>query len=670
MFPNGPFGNSFPYTDFHAMNTDWLIKIAKDFLDQYSHIEQTISDGEDSLTAKAEELEGLLQEWYNTHSEDIAGELADALEDIGDALTDALADFQTGAEARAAAVIATIPEDYTTLSNNVTRLLSDAVRSGRQVLDNSTLTNVIASGDFNDLTSSPYVYYCNGLTAGTHQAVTTMTGMLLIFKYSTTAIGVCQVYVGNNGQLAYRNSHGSSDNPTWDDWTLIDVPYYMKSGYTQINESTYDDIMDSGDFNNLYADNAIYYCHNLESALHQPVGLMSGMFMVFKYRPASSVGLMQIYFGNDGQVYYRTSHGSTLYWDRWRQIGANTSDYTVRIFRKVVCCGDSYTAGYIVDTQDNINRYNEAYAWPSAMARITGNDYINCGVSGANCAQWLDNQRGLAAAQLSGKAQAYILALGLNDASEDVGRHLDLGTSEDIGQDVDTYYGRYSQIIRELALISPDAHIFCTTIPGPTSGQEDYNTAVSDIVTAYAETYNVYLVDLDEYRDMFRIPSITGDKRSGHYTSIGYEQFGEILTKVISRVINSNLSKFIDVNLIPFDSSPTQSSIEVILNNNTATAVTFSNTYVSATGRYYTMADGNVVFSVFIRMKANVNSGVNNILTGLPTPANTDVMFYEYDIGNKIRPDRYLTYTTGWRLNNKHKSGDYCFFYGMYTPST
>ena len=669
MNPYGPFGNMMPYSNFHGMNLDWVIQIAKDFLDQYSHIQETITDGEDAidtkvtegqeaLAAKAEELEGLLDQWYNTHSEDIA-----------DALTQAVADFGTAAAAEAARVIETIPEDYTTLSNNVTRLLSDAVRSGRTIITNENLSSLVVSGDMNDLVEDPFVYYCNGLTAGVHQPVTTMTGMLMIFKYSNSPIGVCQLYVGNDGVMAYRNSHGSSDNPSWDDWSIIDVPYYMKSGYSQINESTYDDIMESGDFNNLYADNAIYYCHNLESAAHQPVGTMSGMFMVFKYRPASSVGLMQIYFGNDGQVFYRTSHGSSLYWDRWRQVGMNISDYTVRIFRKVVCCGDSYTAGYIVDTQDNVNRYNEAYAWPATMARITGNTYVNCGVSGANSAQWLTNQRGLAAAQLSGKAQAYIIGLGLNDSSDDVGRHLDLGTTADIGQDVDTYYGRYSQIIREMALISPSAHIFCTTIPGPTAAQEGYNTAVADIVTAYAETYDVYLVDLDAYRDMFRVASITGDKRSGHYTSIGYEQFGEILTRLISRVINSNLSKFIDVNLIPFESSPAQSAIQVILDNNTATPITFSNTYVSATGKYYQLSDGDVVFSIFIRMKANVTSGVNNILTGLPVPGNTNVMFYEHDIGDVIRPDRYLSYTTGWRLNNKHTSGDYCFFYGKYTPS-
>ena len=35
----------FPYTDMHQLNLDWIIKIAKDFLDQYTHIQELISQG-------------------------------------------------------------------------------------------------------------------------------------------------------------------------------------------------------------------------------------------------------------------------------------------------------------------------------------------------------------------------------------------------------------------------------------------------------------------------------------------------------------------------------------------------------------------------------------------------------------------------------------------------
>ena len=132
---------NFPYTDMHQLNLDWIIKIAKDFLDQYTHIQQLISDGETSLQNltteglqqlqdKADALETLLQEWYDTHSEDIADQLAEALSDLNEwytehqndisgELTSAIQIFNNRATEYANEVIETIPADYTELSNFV-----------------------------------------------------------------------------------------------------------------------------------------------------------------------------------------------------------------------------------------------------------------------------------------------------------------------------------------------------------------------------------------------------------------------------------------------------------------------------------------------------------------------------------------------------------------------
>lgn len=104
----------FPYTDMHQLNLDWIIKIAKDFLDQYTHIQDLISAGETAitelsadkmqeLTNKATELEALLQEWYNTHSLDIANQLAAAV-----------LSFDNAADEKARVTIASIPDDYST----------------------------------------------------------------------------------------------------------------------------------------------------------------------------------------------------------------------------------------------------------------------------------------------------------------------------------------------------------------------------------------------------------------------------------------------------------------------------------------------------------------------------------------------------------------------------
>lgn len=145
----GIFGEGFPYSNFHDLNMDWIIKIAKDFLDQYTHIQEIIANGEESLQNlteeglaqlqnltdegltqlqnKADNLEALLQEWYNTHSEDIAEQLADALADLNNwytthvsllegQLSQAILTFNNAADQKTAQSIASIPADYSTVA--------------------------------------------------------------------------------------------------------------------------------------------------------------------------------------------------------------------------------------------------------------------------------------------------------------------------------------------------------------------------------------------------------------------------------------------------------------------------------------------------------------------------------------------------------------------------
>lgn len=118
--------DNFPYTDMHQLNLDWIIKIAKDFLDQYTTIQQLISDGEQSLQdltteglndlqEKADHLQELLDAWYNEHSQDITDQLADALQDLADALNTTITSFNAAADAKSQALLDSWPSDYSQL---------------------------------------------------------------------------------------------------------------------------------------------------------------------------------------------------------------------------------------------------------------------------------------------------------------------------------------------------------------------------------------------------------------------------------------------------------------------------------------------------------------------------------------------------------------------------
>lgn len=225
------------------------------------------------------------------------------------------------------------------------------------------------------------------------------------------------------------------------------------------------------------------------------------------------------------------------------------SKKTARIFKKVVCVGDSYTEGWFKAPGESERTLDPDYAWPHYMSDITGNHWMNCGVSGATTLSWLTDANGLAKAQTLGVSQAYVIGLMINDISS-----VTLGTSSDIGTDSPTtYYGGLSKIIRELATISPNAHIFVNTCPKTGTNYDDFNNAVRTVVNAYKNTYKVYCVDLSANAELYDVPSFTGDAIEGHYTAIGYEQMAEIYCYLLSDYINNHISTFQDVYKLPFD---------------------------------------------------------------------------------------------------------------------
>ena len=116
---------TFPYTNFHAMNQDWILKVVKDFQDQYTNIQQliqnTTNEGLDELEAKKNQMEALLQQWYNTHSTDIANQLAQAMVDLG---------------AFVANVTASIPQDYSKLSRMTSDTKDTTLDTMRQFVEN------------------------------------------------------------------------------------------------------------------------------------------------------------------------------------------------------------------------------------------------------------------------------------------------------------------------------------------------------------------------------------------------------------------------------------------------------------------------------------------------------------------------------------------------------
>lgn len=227
---------------------------------------------------------------------------------------------------------------------------------------------------------------------------------------------------------------------------------------------------------------------------------------------------------------------------------ANINHNTCSIFKKVCFCGDNLMAGE---------------SWVYFLRHITGGEYVNCAVSNTNAKTWLANDNGLEKLKASGRAQAYIIAFGVNDSDTTGDYYLPLGTSIDIGTNENSYYAKMSKIVTECYAINNSADIFLFTCPDGENGQYDasryngYNQAVRDIATYYADKApNVFCIDLAANKDMFvNDTSLTSDRVNGTYSALGYQQIAQIIGNLWSAYINRNVNNFRNVNTIPYDSS-------------------------------------------------------------------------------------------------------------------
>lgn len=220
---------------------------------------------------------------------------------------------------------------------------------------------------------------------------------------------------------------------------------------------------------------------------------------------------------------------------------------TAMVFEKIVCCGDSYTAG-----DHNADGYGyaspmETFAWPHYLGKLTATECVNCGISGATAKSWLTSDRGLIKAQSAGRAQAYVVGLGLNDSSG----MLDLGSPSDMGSSTaETFYRYLVDVINALLAINPTAKVFVQTMPS--YNKTAYNTAIRDVV-AYCQSNgkaNVHCLDLEAYIGMYSgLPFDT----SGHPSAAGAVIIADNLMYIMSDYISKNAGKFHDVPFIPYD---------------------------------------------------------------------------------------------------------------------
>ena len=319
---------NFPYTNLHNLNLDWMIKIAKDFLDQYTHIQELIDNGIVSIDEKTQEslqalenekdrLEGLLDDWYTTHSNDIADQLATALTDFGTYASNVQTTVLFNIETKGRETLASIPEDYTELSNAISGIVhhDEFVNSHEaQTFDvpvGCTCAFIHSNGDIQMQSNFRYTPI-GGNQFYTLNTLPNKNEALL------TDIGCTQLQLGgyvNSGYIIWFNDKITANKFTvYGVMSVNNEPNKLSNANSCILNKLY----------RIYANNSNGWPANMPFSYTAPT---SGYLLTTKYIWGEQVGssttleyINQVYMNDSFKaLYQRTKSGDA--WGDWAEIG-------------------------------------------------------------------------------------------------------------------------------------------------------------------------------------------------------------------------------------------------------------------------------------------------------------------------------------------------------------
>jgi len=235
------------------------------------------------------------------------------------------------------------------------------------------------------------------------------------------------------------------------------------------------------------------------------------------------------------------------------------------IFRKIVCLGDSLSSGEFETCVPGRNTFYTdlyEYSWGQFLARLCGSEVLNFSRGGMTAKEYVQSfadSRDLW--NPSKKAQAYIIALGVNDLQN---CHHPLGSIDDIcledyTKNADTYAGWMGRIVQKYKEIAPDAKFFFLTMPVDRKPENtEINIQQAKLMYEFAEFFsNSYVIDLLKYSPKNDMPFRDIFYMHGHFTPCGYYLYAKLIAAYIDWIIRHNIRDFNRVGLINTELSDT-----------------------------------------------------------------------------------------------------------------
>jgi hypothetical protein len=240
------------------------------------------------------------------------------------------------------------------------------------------------------------------------------------------------------------------------------------------------------------------------------------------------------------------------------------------IFRTVGCIGDSLSSGELEAVhEDGTKSYHDYFehSWGQYIARANGAKVYNFSRGGMSAREYCERfaeDKGFWNPELA--AEAYIIALGVNDVSQaaagrqnpdepvylgDPEKDIDLADWHNSGN---SFVGYYARIIQRMREISPKCRIFLMTCPRQDNIPEWRKAAYDlhrELLYKLAEMFEyTYVLDLRTYAPVYDESFNKHFFLSGHLNTMGYLLTARLVMTYIDYIIRHNSEDFVQAGFI------------------------------------------------------------------------------------------------------------------------
>ena len=241
----------------------------------------------------------------------------------------------------------------------------------------------------------------------------------------------------------------------------------------------------------------------------------------------------------EGIIQYPTS-------DEFLKGNFRVPGYTA-IIRSWGFIGDSLCSGEMECYEGSVKKFIDMYeySWGQQICRLCGSEGYNYSSGGQTAKGWINSpgERAWAKAKTT-PHQAYIIALGVNDAAQTTVGNVETDVDFDnYENNADTFAGNYFGIIQRIRSISKRSIIFVVTDPR----DNNLNEIIKKVPSKFEK---VFLIDMTSLIPLYSNTEFIKKYKMGfHMNATGYLYTAYIFMHYIDCIIQKNPSIFKDIAL-------------------------------------------------------------------------------------------------------------------------